>query len=92
MGTVTEPTRPDGFSDRSLNKDGRAGAGYCVYRGAQEILHGKVPLGHTTQAYDAEIVGVLARLRAAYSHFMARFSTNVAVCLDNKEAAIRLHS
>ncbi|KAI0991570.1 hypothetical protein K3495_g16617, partial [Podosphaera aphanis] len=80
------------FSDGSVNKAGKAGAGYCVYRGSQEILYGKVPLGHTAQIYDAEIIGAVAGLRAACSHFMARFATNVAVCLDNEEAAIRLHS
>lgn len=42
--------------------------------------------------YDAEIVGAVAGLRAACSHWMARFTKNVTICLDNEEAAIRLHS
>lgn len=42
--------------------------------------------------YDAEIVGAVEGLRAACSHWMSRFAKNVAVCLDNEEAAIRLHS
>ncbi|KAI1002253.1 hypothetical protein K3495_g5949 [Podosphaera aphanis] len=80
------------FSDGSLDKDGKAEADFCVYRGSQEILFGRIPLGHTAQVYDAEIAGAVAGLRAACSHFMARFATNVAVCLDNEEAAIRLHT
>ena len=80
------------FSDRELNKNRRGGAGYCVYRGSQEILSGQVPLGYTTQIYDAEIIGAVTGLRAACSHYMARYATNVTVCLDNEEAAIRLHT
>ncbi|KAI1000547.1 hypothetical protein K3495_g7648 [Podosphaera aphanis] len=79
------------FSDGSLDRERKVGADFCVYRGSQEILSGRIPLGHTAQVYDAEIAEAVAGLRAAFSHFMARFATNVAVCLDNEEAAIRLH-
>ena len=80
------------YSDGSLNEDGSAGAGFCVYRGTQEIARGQVPLGHTTEVYDAEIEGALAGLRAAAAHYMARFATKLTICLDNEEAALRLHS
>ena len=80
------------YSDGSLSEDGSAGAGFCVYRGTQEIARGQVPLGHTTEVYDAEIEGALAGVRAALAHYMARFATKLTVCLDNEEAALRLHS
>ncbi|KAI0993352.1 hypothetical protein K3495_g14832 [Podosphaera aphanis] len=79
------------FSDGSLDKDGKAGAGLCLYRGSQGILSGRFPLGHTAQVYDAEITGAVAGLRAVCSHFIVQFPTNVAVCQDNEEATIRLH-
>ena len=80
------------YSDGSKNDDGNAGAGFCVYRGQQELVRGQVPLGQTAEVYDAEIEGALAGIRAASAHLMARFATRVTVCLDNEEAAIRLFS
>ncbi|KAI1000610.1 hypothetical protein K3495_g7584 [Podosphaera aphanis] len=80
------------FSDGALDKHGNAGAGYCVFRGSQEIICGRIPLGRTAQGYDAEIVGAVKSFRAACSHWMSRFAKNVAVCLDNEETAICLHS
>ncbi|KAI1005879.1 hypothetical protein K3495_g2341 [Podosphaera aphanis] len=50
------------FSDGSLDKGGKAGAGFCVYRGSQEILSGRIPLGHTAQIYAAGIAGAVAGL------------------------------
>ncbi|KAI1002824.1 hypothetical protein K3495_g5379 [Podosphaera aphanis] len=75
-----------------MNEDGNSGASYCVYRGTQEILHGRIPLGKKAQIYDADVIEAVAGLRAACSHSMARFAKNVAICLDNEEAAIRLHA
>ncbi|KHJ34148.1 hypothetical protein EV44_g3821 [Erysiphe necator] len=80
------------YSDGSSDKVGKAGAGYCIYRGTQEIVHNWIPLGNTVEVYDAEIIGAVEGLRAACSHIMARFATNVAVCLDNEEAVLRLHT
>ena len=80
------------FSDGSLDQNENAAAGYCVYRGSQEILLGQIPLGKTALTYDAEIIGATEGLRAACSHWMARFAKNVIVCIDNEEAAIRLHT
>ncbi|KAI0997629.1 hypothetical protein K3495_g10562 [Podosphaera aphanis] len=58
-----------------------------LYTEAAKTLSGCVPLGHTAQIYDAEIIGAVAGLPTACSHFMARFATNLALCLDNEEAA-----
>lgn len=80
------------YSDGSVDTTEKSGAGYCVYRGFQEILHDLLLLGHTAEVYDAEIIAAVEGLRAACSHFMTRFATNLTICLDNQEAAFRLHT
>jgi ribonuclease HI len=80
------------YSDGSMNEDGNAGAAYCIYRGSQLLEQGQVPLGKTAEVYDAEVIGALAGLHAALHTCMARFATNVTICLDNQEAALRLHT
>lgn len=81
------------YSDGSVNKDGLAGAAYCLFRGPHsEIAHGLVPLGRTAEVYDAEIHGALEGLRAAINHTMAKYATDVTICLDNEEAALRLYT
>ena len=68
------------YSDGALNKEGTAGAAYCIFRGPnQEISHGTVPLGRTVEAYDAEIHGALEGLRAALNHTMAKYATRFAM-------------
>jgi ribonuclease HI len=56
------------------------------------MYYGQVPLGKTAEVYDAEVIGALAGLHAALRTCMARFATNVMICLDNQEAALRLHT
>ena len=80
------------YSNGSMGENENPGAGFCVYRGAQEIARGQVSLGQTAEVYDAEVVAALAGVKAASAHFMARFATTITVCLDNEEAALRLHS
>ena len=79
------------YSGGSMGENDNTGAGFCVYRGLQEIARGQVPLGQTAEVYDAEVEAALAGLKAASSHYMGRFATKVTVCLDNQEAALRLH-
>ncbi|POS84329.1 hypothetical protein EPUL_003777, partial [Erysiphe pulchra] len=76
----------------SRDEAGNVGAGYCIYRGLQEVASQKIPLGQKAEIFDAEVIGALEGLRVACSHLMSRYATNVAVCLDNQEAAVRLHS
>ncbi|KAI0994474.1 hypothetical protein K3495_g13707, partial [Podosphaera aphanis] len=74
----------------------RAGAGYSIYRGlTQKIGQGSLPLGSSAEVndaevYDAEVAGATAGLSAALTNPMAYYATNVTVCLDNHEAALRL--
>lgn len=68
------------------------GPGYCLYRESQEILCGSIPLCRFAHVYDTEIFGVIAVLCAVCSYYMARFAKNVAICLNNEEVAIRLHT
>ena len=78
------------FSDGASIED-RAGAGYSIRRGTyHEIGCGTIPLGISAEVYDAEIVGATEGLAAAIRNPMAFYATNVTVCLDNQEAALRL--
>jgi ribonuclease HI len=80
------------YSDGSLQNN-QAGAGYYITRGpATGISQGSIGLGNTATVYDAEVTAATAGLKAALQSPMARFATNITVCLDNEEAAIRLHT
>ena len=69
----------------------RAGADYVIYRGpTQEIGRGSLPLGNSSEVYDAEIAGATEGLAAAIRNPLAYYASNVTVCLGNQEAAIRL--
>lgn len=80
------------YSDGSRDEAGNVGAGYCIYRDSQKIISQKIILGPTVEVFDAEVIRALEGLRAVYFQMMSRYITNVAVCLDNQEVAIRLHS
>ena len=78
------------FSDGALI-DGRAGSGYVIYRGlTHRVGQGTLPLGESAEVYDAEIAGATEGLDAALHNPMAQLATNITVCLDNQEAALRL--
>lgn len=78
------------YSDGSA-QDGAAGAGYCLIRGSEsEVTTVSLGLGQTATVYDAEITAATAGLRAALDCPLSAFATEVTVCLDNEEAAIRL--
>ncbi|KAI0997006.1 hypothetical protein K3495_g11177 [Podosphaera aphanis] len=78
------------FLDGALIED-RAGAGYSIYRGlTQKVGQGSLALGSSAEVYDAEVAGASAGLSAALTNPMAYYATNVTVCLDNQEAALRL--
>ncbi len=47
-----------------------------------------IELGNTATLYNAKIYVVKARLIAALSNYIARFTTNAIVYLNNKEAVI----
>lgn len=79
------------FSDGSKDPEGRAGAGFAVFFGKGELARGKAPLGNLAEVFDAEVTGATQGLRAALAHPLARFASGVTICLDNEEAALRLH-
>lgn len=75
-----------------MDEDGNVGSGYCKYHGLNtQITSGQISFGLTIKTYDVELSGATKGSKAATKHFMAKFSTNVAVYLDNEEAAICLH-
>ncbi len=78
------------YSDGSLLND-RAGGAFCIFRGESLLGQGQIGLGELATVYDAEVLAATAGLEAALGNYMTRFATNIAICLDNEEAAIRLH-
>ncbi|POS87985.1 hypothetical protein EPUL_000224 [Erysiphe pulchra] len=81
------------YSDGSMDEGGNAGAEYCIYRGPNtEIACGKISLGRIVEIYDVKLIGATEGLKSATNYIMAEFATNVAVCPDNEEAIIRLHT
>lgn len=64
------------YSDGSMDNRGNLGARFCVYRGTQEILYVRIPLGSTAEVNDVGIIRTVAWLRETYSHIMARFCDN----------------
>lgn len=80
------------YSDGSRNEAGNLRAGYSVYRGSQDITSQKITLGRNAVVFDTEVIEALERLRAAYFQMLSRYAANVAICLDNQEAAIRSYS
>ena len=81
------------YSDGSKGPIGQVGGGYCLYRGHSSLpVYGKIPLGVTSEVYDAEVLAAVAGLRAAIQHPFANFARHIIVILDNEEAALRLHS
>ena len=80
------------YSDGAL-QNRRAGAGYCIFQGQHTMIgKGSIPLGYTAKIYDAEVIRAVEGLCAALASPMARYATNLTVCLDNKEATMRLQS
>src|SRR5213075_463559 len=73
------------YSDGSC-QEGQAGAGFYITRGPTTgIERASIGLGCTATVFDAEVVAATAGLTAALGNPMARFATNVTVCLDNEE-------
>ena len=71
-----------------MNKEGEAGSAYCIYRASiSEITNAKILLGRT-----AGVIGTAEGLKVAMSHCMAKYATNIVVCLENEEAALRTHT
>ena len=66
------------FSDDSKSADGQIGAGFVVRYGKILVGQGRVPLGQTARAYDAEIVGALMGLQAVFES-RAAFDARLAI-------------
>jgi ribonuclease HI len=80
------------YSD-GAKRNGLAGAGYFITRGpGTEVSAGSIGLGKLAEVYDAEVIAATAGLRVALDSPMAAYAADIVVCLDNEEAAIRLHA
>ena len=71
------------FSDGSKLDDGRAGAGWVLYRGEHRIASGHTPCGQYAEVFDAEASSLALGLQAATTHLAACAANNLWACLDN---------
>lgn len=58
---------------------------YCAYRGSQELLFGKIPLGRNSPVNDADVVKTVVDQRVACSEYMARFARIVFVSKTKRQ-------
>jgi ribonuclease HI len=80
------------FTDGSKLPNRMTGAGFALYQTGKKYLQSSVSLGPNKEVFDAEAEAALAGLKAAMQFHTARFATNLWVCLDNLEVAMRLLS
>ena len=80
------------YSDGSKLSNGSAGAGFVAYQAGRQVLRQAIPLGTTAEVFDAEATAALAGLEAAIDLPSTRFATDLWICLDNLEVALRLLS
>ncbi|EED20549.1 conserved hypothetical protein [Talaromyces stipitatus ATCC 10500] len=80
------------FSDGSRLADGRAGGGYIGLQAHHQFLRSSLSYGHGKEVFDAEAEAALAGAQAAIAYPTAQFATNLWICLDNLEVAVRLLS
>ena len=78
------------YTDGSKLENGATGAGYVAYQGAIEITRRAIPLGIKAEVFDAEAIAALAGVEAVMTLSTVSYATNLWVCLDNLEVAIRL--
>jgi ribonuclease HI len=74
------------YSDSSQTGQG-VGYGYTVYYGSLLITQGFGPAGPKTEVYDAELMGAVAKLKAAINQPYIQFTTCLTILLDNLAAA-----
>ncbi|KAI0993033.1 hypothetical protein K3495_g15151, partial [Podosphaera aphanis] len=78
------------YSDGSKQANGSTGAGFVAYQGGVQILSQSLALGLGDEVFDAEAKGALAGARAVLEFPTTKLATNLWVCLDNLEVAVRL--
>ena len=78
------------FSDGSQLINGKTGGGYVGYQDGHQIFRGSFSLGSAQEVFDAEAKAALAGAKAALNSPASRNASNLWVCLDNLEVAVRL--
>jgi ribonuclease HI len=80
------------FSDGSKLDNGATGAGFVAFQGGQQVARQAISLGVQAEVFDAEASAALAGLEIALALPTAKFATDLWICLDNLEVALRLLS
>ncbi|KAI1001769.1 hypothetical protein K3495_g6432 [Podosphaera aphanis] len=78
------------YSDGSKQANGSTGAEFVAYQGGVQILSQSLALGLGDEVFDAEAKGALAGAKAVLEFLTTKLATNLWVCLDNLEVAVRL--
>jgi ribonuclease HI len=80
------------FSDGSKLANRQSGGGFALFQAGHLFLRSSFSLGPGKEVFDAEAEAALAGIKAAMARYTARFATNLWICLDNLEVAMRLLS
>jgi ribonuclease HI len=70
----------------------QAAGGFAQFQIGHLFLLSSFPLCPGKEVFDAEAEAALAGIKAAIARSTARFTTNLWICLDNLEVAMRLLS
>ena len=80
------------YSDGSKLQDGATGGGFVIYQANTVALQRSFSLGKEAEVFDAEAKAALAGLEAALGMETSRLASDLWICLDNLEVAVRLLS
>ncbi|KFZ19203.1 hypothetical protein V501_00772 [Pseudogymnoascus sp. VKM F-4519 (FW-2642)] len=78
------------YSDGSKLESGSAGGGYVAFQGGHKIAEASIPFGDRVEVFDAEARAAVAGIRDAISRGDPNRASDIWICLDNQEVALRL--
>ena len=78
------------YSDGSKLESGSAGGGYVAFQGGRKIAEASIPFGDRVEVFDAEARAAVAGIKDAISRGVPHRASDIWICLDNQEVALRL--
>jgi ribonuclease HI len=78
------------YSDGSKLATGIAGGGYIAFQHGNKITEASIAYGDRVEVFDAEARAAVAGIIDTMSCRAAYHATNIWICLDNQEVALRL--
>ncbi|KAL5606032.1 uncharacterized protein BROUX77_003225 [Berkeleyomyces rouxiae] len=74
------------YSDGSISEDGSVGWGFVITQGGLYVAEGSGSLSSNHEVYDAEVIGALEGLKAAFRCAAPHLADNLYCILDNQAA------